>query len=262
MTDTSHFSFDRIATQYDAHREHPPNVAAQIGTTIMNIAGTGARVLELGVGTGRIALPVVAAGGSVIGIDLAAGMLHVAQRRGMQQLVRGDIACLPFRSATFDAVLAVHVLHLVVDWRGALAEAVRVLQPGGVLVQGRDWRDPQSCAALLRGKLRESVMRLQPGMRPPAAGAAVEQAVHKLGGGEPLEIVAAEWTTRTSPADVLANMAARTDAETWALPDDLLQRALADVHAWAEATWTDLDAPQDVAQRFVLSVVRGTWQAG
>lgn len=262
VTPTLDLSFDRIARQYDAQRAHPPDVAARIGATIAGIAGPRGRVLELGVGTGRIALPVAAAGCRVIGIDLAAPMLRIAQRGGgVDDLIKGDIADLPLRSASVDAVLAVHVLHLVRDWRGALAEAVRVLRSDGVVIQGRDWRDPQSCAALIRSKLRESIMQLMPGARPPAAGAAIDQALIKLGATTTTELVAAMWTQRIRPAALLDQMARRADSETWALPDDLLQQALAQVRAWAVTTWPDLDAPQDVHQRFVLTITSGAWHS-
>ena len=57
------FSFDkRVAKNYEAQRTHPPEVAQQIGEAIASLAGPSAHVLEIGVGTGRIARPVVAAG--------------------------------------------------------------------------------------------------------------------------------------------------------------------------------------------------------
>lgn len=249
-------SFDRIASTYDVQRAYPPGVARQIGHTIMELAGPDARVLELGVGTGRIAQPVGAAGGQVVGIDVSWAMLHQAYHHGMELLVQGDAQCLPFASHTYDAVLAVHVLHLLDDWRAALAETVRVLRPGGVVLQGRDWRDPQSCVGQLRAMLRNTLIALQPGIRPPGAGAAVGQALHKLGCVPEPDVIAAHWQSTTNPAAVLQNMAARHDAETWALPADLLDAALERVGANAAELWSDLDAPQPVEQQFIISVAR------
>ena len=70
MTDVLPIRFDAIASNYDSVRGHPPEVAEQIGRAIAAVAGTHARVLELGVGTGRIALPVATAGCRVVGIDI------------------------------------------------------------------------------------------------------------------------------------------------------------------------------------------------
>lgn len=255
-------AFNTIAHAYEAQRAHPPAVAAQIGRAISELVGADALTLELGVGTGRIALPTAQAGLRVVGVDLAREMLAVAQQRAAAErterafvLIQGDVVRLPLRGAMFDAVVAVHILHLVPDWRGALAEVVRVLRPGGSFIQGRDWRDPQSCAERLRARLREAVMELRPGARPPGAGAAISQALARLGGTPAPEQIAACWQTQASPARLLANMAARTDAETWALDDALLAAALERVSAWAAAEWPDLDAPQTIEQRFVLSRV-------
>ena len=251
--------FDKIAQSYNAERAHPPEVSAQIGVAIAQLAGAGTQVLELGVGTGRIALPVAAAGCPVVGIDIAHAMLRVAaqdKRTNSLNIVQGDIAQLPFADHAFGAVLAVHVLHLVTDWRGALAEVARVIQPGGIFIQGRDWRDPDSVAERLRAKLREAVMELVSGSRPPGAGAAIAQAITRLGGTPQAEVSAAAWITHNSPATILARMAERADAETWALDDQTLAAAIARVRSYAQKTYADVDAPLPVAQRFVLNPVR------
>jgi len=258
---TLDISFDKIAAVYDAQRAHPPEVSTEVGSALAALVGLGAPVLELGVGTGRIAIPTALAGSSVVGIDISREMLAVAAGRatvaGAQlALARADAQALPFATGSFAAALAVHVLHLLPDWRAALGELARVVAPGGLLIQGADWRDPDSCVGLLRGRLRMAVVELQPGSRPPGAGAAVAQALAKLGATTAEPTVAARWTRPLSPADVIAGMAARIDAETWAMPDELLEACVARVRAWAEGQWSDLSAPQDVEQRFTLTVTR------
>ncbi|WP_298403116.1 class I SAM-dependent methyltransferase [uncultured Chloroflexus sp.] len=254
-------AFDKIADVYDAQRGHSPEVAIAIGQAIVSQTGIGAQVLEIGIGSGRIALPTAAAGAQVTGIDLSTAMLATARERAAQagvplRLVKADAQTLPFTTATFDAALAVHVLHLLSDWRTALAEMVRVVKPGGVIIQGIDWRDPASCVGLLRGQLRQAVMELLPGARPPGAGAAVTQHLAKLGApaGEP--ITAARWERAISPAEVIAGMADRIDAETWALDDEVLQQAIKRVQTWASQRWSDLHEPQLVEHRFLLTVSR------
>lgn len=251
-------SFDRIAGVYDAQRAHPPEVAAQVGAALVAMVGPGEPILELGVGTGRIAIPLAAAGGAVYGLDLSHEMLAVAAERAAAAgvalaLAQGDAQALPFAAGSFRAALAVHVLHLLPDWRAALAEVVRVVGPGGVFVQGSDWRDPDSCVGMLRGRLRTAMMELLPGSRPPGAGAAVAQALARHGGVTEEPVVAASWTRQLSPAEIIAGMAARVDSETWALPDELLTAAVERVQAWAAEQWSDLNQPQLVAHRFMLT---------
>jgi ubiquinone/menaquinone biosynthesis C-methylase UbiE len=253
-------AFDKIARSYDAQRAHPPEVSAQIGAALAEIAG-GSPVLELGAGTGRVALPLAAAEIDVVGVDIAREMLSIAQVRAAERglrsrlaLLQGDIAHLPFADASFSAALAVHVLHLLPDWRAGLAEIVRVLRLGGAFIQGQDWRDPESCVGLLRIQLRHVLIELQPGIRPPGAGAAIPQALARYGGSTAEPYIVASWQRAVSPAQVLAGMAARVDAETWALPDELLSTALEKLTRWAQQRWTDLETTEQVEHRFIVTV--------
>ncbi len=70
-------SFDRVAGRYDTTRGYPPDVARQIA------AGDGlgqlkpaAAALEIGIGTGRIALPLLECGVNVTGVDISPLMLE------------------------------------------------------------------------------------------------------------------------------------------------------------------------------------------
>ncbi len=108
----------------------------------------GGRTLELGCGTGRIAVPLARAGHHVTGIDRSAPMLERAARRakglgrarsrsrGRLALVRGDIRALPFAVDAFSMVLAPYgMLQSLVrdrDLTATLAAVARVLAPGGV----------------------------------------------------------------------------------------------------------------------------------
>jgi SAM-dependent methyltransferase len=74
--------------------------------------------------------------GRVVGLDLAPEALALARRHGLEGLVRGSVAALPFADESFDLVLSFDVLyHLWVgDDRVALKELARVLKPGGYLL--------------------------------------------------------------------------------------------------------------------------------
>ena len=99
-------------------------------------------VLELGCGTGRIAVPVARSGTSVTGIDRSAPMLARARAKRARlrgaarlDLVRGDIRRLPFHSKTFGLVMAPYgILQSLVrerDLVDTFASVARVLAPGG-----------------------------------------------------------------------------------------------------------------------------------
>lgn len=267
------YRFDtRVALQYDALRGHPDEVSAEIGQCIAAQMGEGARVLELGVGTGRIALPVAAAGCEVYGLDLSANMLAAMAQRiaddGLEgiHLTRGDITALPYQTGVFDGAIAVHVLHLVADWAGVLAQVKRLVRPGGTLLLGRDWVDPESFSGMIRNHFRKTVVEvgmemLPPGATaaaPPSGGAAIVQCLMKLG-ARPVgdgEVIGAEWETRLTPRQVLEGIRSRDDAESWVLPDDVLTETMRRLDAFASDHWSDLDAPQPVKRRFMFGVFR------
>jgi len=131
-------NFDRAAGYYDATRALPATTMAQLtGLLAAELAGRQP-CLEIGVGTGRFALPLREAGIAMAGTDISGAMLRrlAANAPGGSPfpLAQADATRLPFAAGTFGSVLAVHVLHLIPDWRVAVDEAVRVLRPGGALV--------------------------------------------------------------------------------------------------------------------------------
>lgn len=268
MADTRlDFAFDRrVSEEYDAIRSHTPAVSQQIGAAIASLAGDKARVLELGVGTGRMALPVVAAGCSVVGVDLSADMLARLQQRigsvsGNISLVRADIGRLPVAGGCFDAAVAVHVLHLVTEWRSALADAVAALRPDGRLVLGRDWIDPQSVAGEIQSEYRRVVVDLMgPQLKAPTSGSEIAKAINDLGAFSeylgPSDVVAAEWETQDSPRDVIHAIRTRTHPESWILTDEFIAPVVERLEAFARNKWPDPAQPLTVKRRFLLSVFK------
>src|SRR5207302_3466744 len=109
----------------------------------------GERVLDIGSGPGYLACEMaeaVGAGGMVQGIDASSSMLMIARRRSPGpgaapvELAEGDATALPFPDASFDAAVSTQVYEYVADMPAALAEARRVLAPGGrLLVLDTDW---------------------------------------------------------------------------------------------------------------------------
>jgi len=105
--------------------------------------GARPRLLDLGCGAARNAVPLAEMGFRVVGLDLSAPMLDAARRRTAAatvpidlHLVRGPMAPLPFRDGAFDVVVAHGVWNLArsdAAFRHAVAEAARVARPGAGL---------------------------------------------------------------------------------------------------------------------------------
>jgi len=105
-------------------------------------AGNRPRVLELGCGTGRVAIPVAKAGATVFGVDRSASMLErgrIKVRRARVgshvQLIRGDIRHLPFPDKSFPLVMAPYgILQSLLDEKllaATLKDVRRVLTRDG-----------------------------------------------------------------------------------------------------------------------------------
>ena len=135
----------------------------------------GDRVLDAGCGTGR-ALPALRAAvgpsGVVVGADLTPAMLQAAVRAGRSrdgQLLLTDVAALPLRSETLDAVFAAGLIAHLPQPAGNLRELARVVRPGGRLALfhpiGR-----AALAARQGRRITPDDLRADPNLRPLLAG--------------------------------------------------------------------------------------------
>jgi ubiquinone/menaquinone biosynthesis C-methylase UbiE len=271
-------SFDRAASFYDATRGYAPGTAERICAAI--VARTGATAttafLELGVGTGRIALPFLAAGHSYAGVDLSSAMLGVLREKARTMprpplLVLGDVTRLPLAAASFDVAIGVHVLHLVADWRATLVEARRALRPRAHLLLAGDvgaeelaereaveLSPPLQAQKAWQAALAELGLHGregQPGIRPhdPAVveflvglGAAVEDA--DLAEYERLPL---------SARDVVRGYSERIYSSDWARPAEQHAAAVSRLERWLAEECADPDTPHVRKGRF--RALLATW---
>jgi len=124
---------------------------------------SSAEVVDLGCGTGSLAVLLAAAGHRVRGVDLSARMVAAATAKAraadvVAEFVQGDAAEPPYPPGSADVVLARHVLWALPDPAAALEAWVRLLRPGGrlVLVEGR-WSTGSGLTAVEAEALVRSV---------------------------------------------------------------------------------------------------------
>lgn len=124
-------AFDDHALRYEAWFERHPAAYLSELLALRALVPWCGRGLEIGVGTGRFAAPL----GLAVGVDPSGAMLALATARGIE-CVKGVAERLPFPDASFDYALVVTAVCFVDSPPRMLAEARRVLKPGGVLVMG------------------------------------------------------------------------------------------------------------------------------
>ncbi|HEY7414972.1 MAG TPA: methyltransferase domain-containing protein [Ktedonobacteraceae bacterium] len=293
-------SFDPVAHMYDATRGYPEAVARQVTESIERAANGNAqtRFLEIGVGTGRIAFPLASAGHNYTGIDISKNMLYQfeeklraaswqevslswgslpdenterkpevqrfqqAEKQGVVRLVVSDMTDLPFHIASFDAVIAVHVFHLVSDWQQAVQEVLRVLQPGGSLIMcwQRDWTEElngKPAPLNIRREWNRIAQELGAHLERPGVSAQFVMEWLQQKGASAEIIAEVPWKQAVRPRAVLEAIEQRLWSGTWSVPDDLFATSIKRLRQWANEHYgAAIDDEHEQERVFVISRTR------
>ena len=240
-------SFDPAAEYYDRTRMTD---AASLGVAFDLLAAVlpDGPLLEIGVGTGALAVPFAARGRRVVGLDLSPAMLAKLREKDPERSVAtvlGDGTRLPFASGSFTGAYCRWVLHLVADWQEAVRELCRVVEPGGVIVvepggYSGAWREIWLRFVEELGALAEPLgLDLR-------GGYADLDAVFAAGGSRLREVVETAGVLDSSLERFFAETAARSYSWTWRVPQADLDRAIEVIRAWSiERFGPDMDAPFD-----------------
>ena len=125
--------YDEFSATYERHRGRGYHALVDELEVDLARRYCGGALLEAGCGTGLILERLARCTGRAVGLDLSAGMLAHARRRGLDVL-QGTLESLPFAEGCFDAVVSFKVLAHVPGIALALRELARVTRPGGHLV--------------------------------------------------------------------------------------------------------------------------------
>jgi|SRR5581483_1812559 len=130
LGDTVRHDYSHQAARYDRSR----GVSADVLSAVLEALGQarGRRLLDIGGGTGNYAVALRRHGWAPTIVDVSPYMRAQAEKKGVPT-IGGDATRLPVADRSRDAVTMISMLHQVGDWRRALAEARRVLRPGGHL---------------------------------------------------------------------------------------------------------------------------------
>lgn len=207
----------------------------------------GARVLDIGAGTGRVYHPLIELGCQVVALEPALPMLHELRRKvdhGPVRLVGGEGARLPFVNGAFDAVVIARLLYLVADWKAMLNATRNVLAQGGCVLH--EWGNGEAEEPWVR--VREKARELFQGAGvevPFHPGARTEREVdayftelgftrsHRVSGGR---------GTPTTLREFLRRIVSGEMSYIWHVPVQVQQACLPRLQQWTEDTF-DLEQP-------------------
>jgi ubiquinone/menaquinone biosynthesis C-methylase UbiE len=237
--------FDRAVEYYDRTRGLSEDASRDMTALLASELHDRGRTLEIGVGTGLVALPLAAAGVPLVGLDLSAPMLaKLVEKAGGRPpfpLVVGDATTLPFEDHRFGAAVVRHVLHLVPAWRQVVAELVRVVSPGGlVLVSSGQVPEPWH---ELTDRFMERVGRpsFADALDSWETGAIVQ--VFRAHRADVRQLPRITQHVAQTMGDFLDQMAAGMHSWTWEVQEERRQEAVAELRAWAFERWGSLDPP-------------------
>jgi SAM-dependent methyltransferase len=237
--------FDRAAEFYDRTRAISQEAMARnMEVLSAELDGRGP-VLEVGVGTGLLALPLHEAGLPLDGLDLSAPMLaKIVEKSGGRTplpLVLADATRMPFPDGAFGGAYLRWVLHLIREWERALAEMVRVVRPGGVALvnlgaYGGAHAEIQARFAELAG------VALEPAGLDWGDVDGLDRAMRRLGAVRRDLPPLADRLTQTL-ADFVRGIEENRYSWTWVVDDDVRRRAYGELVPWAEERFGPLERP-------------------
>lgn len=250
-------AFDRAATIYDQTRLLYAPMADR-GLPLIAELAQGRRILEVGVGTGRLCAPLIEQGARMVGIDLSRPMMaRLREKKAEAALGQADATRLPFASGKFQVVLTAHVMHLISGWQNALAEFRRVLKPNGLYISAWALDSDDAFYPQMRRYWRERVEAYGIRWQRPGVQSREELLDALTQMGAQIETVAlGEVPGHYTGHELIGFLENRVFSDTWQIPDDVLATTIAELREWAAATYADaLHTPSGSVQQ-VLDVVQ------
>ncbi len=264
-------AFDRAVDYYDQTRGYAPGVEQQAIRAVadaLNLASDD-RVLEVGVGTGRVGLPLSRLGYRYHGVDLSLPMM-LKLREKMQPgdqlpIVQGDATMLPYKNAAFKGVVVVHVFHLVSDVRMMAAEIKRVLPAGAPLVAIGDSRSSNSQHDLLdelHDKMDDLLtaagyQKVEEASNSPRRNWPNVLSILQEMSNQPVEdYTAFSWQQTRTLSQAYDWFTRRIWSGHWEIPDQFFQPAIQKLGQWLHAEYGDrLNEPVTDEREFKITKV-------
>jgi ubiquinone/menaquinone biosynthesis C-methylase UbiE len=256
--------FSRIADRYDATREMP---SEQLSACYQRLARRGllpaqGTIVDVGCGTGQISLTLAELGYEVRGYDISATMVAIARAKCRPEwkarYAVGDVRSLPESDGACSAVVVSKLFQHVQDWQSACRELLRVLRPGGCLIELND-----------RGAFGNSVRRhfagcadglghtqRYVGLNPHDRDALITFFLAQDCEHVSVDTTDLRWRKAISYGEALDQLRERLFAEFWYLPNEAYERILADTAHWVDLQPEGRNKIEELAPYLSLQVFR------
>ena len=255
-------NYDRVAHLYDATRGLLPEVAREVGDGLAQIlTENGVRsVFEVGIGTGRIAVPLAERGFQVTGIDISRGMhQQLRAKRTDIRVLLAEASRPPFRAGSFDAAIFSHILHLVPDPYATVRAALACVRPGGMLLNCQHTYAPYP-EQRAGERLNEIIVEVT-GVNGRPHGhyynslVALEEVL--AGSGATIETrTIAHWTDVNTVRREVARLNDRVNSNTWTIPDAAMPIIVERFTAEALEIFGGLDIESRATASFTVNIAR------
>lgn len=259
-------SFDSVAADYDSSRVIPDDRLDAVARIIAEVSGMkrGGIFLDAGVGTGRFAVPLARmAPGRVVGVDISNAMMSKIGPKDPNRhlrLISGDLRRLPIGSRKVRGALAVHIVHLIEDWKTVLDELYRALEPGGVILLGSEQggRSVLTDFYYERARARRALTAHIGGTSTAAAGylRRPSREGRPAGTVEMVPTPSLSWK-RTVPISTTLELLERsTFSQMWDVPQATHGEVMRETEEYARRTFGKLDRNEVLTAQFGLQAVR------
>jgi SAM-dependent methyltransferase len=228
-------------------RRHGAVLSDQLAQALANRLRRDATIIDIGAGTGRVAVALARFGFQVVAVDPAIPMLQAMQRKSGEApvlAVAAEGTRLPFRSNSADAVVLARLLYVVADWRVLLRAAKEILRQGAVLFH--EWANGEAGEPWVQVREKARSLFQEAGVETPfhpgaRSEAEVDSCLRDLGFHRAEQIDAGAGPAITL-ADFLNKIQCGEFSYLWNVPKDLQDFCLPRLRRWCESEF-DLDRP-------------------